>query len=87
MPRSGFVLWVLAPNTAVAEVDQNTSFEDLEADGGSAQEPPFLGGTGRTDGRAGICGVTLVGEQFVDALIEHSEQRTKAFDIVRPSRC
>jgi len=34
----------------------------------------------------GICVVTLVREQRVDALIEHSEQRTEAFYIVRLAR-
>ena len=37
-------------------------------------------------GADGICVVTLVGEQRVDAFIEHSEQRTEAFHIVRLAR-
>ena len=34
----------------------------------------------------GICVVTLVGEQRVDAFIEHTEQWTEAFHIVRLAR-
>jgi len=34
----------------------------------------------------GICVVTLVRKQRVDAFIEHSEQRTEAFHIVRLAR-